>query len=70
MGNQWTSLRLAGAWTLGEVRWHWSGAYAITSNSGCYRAQRRDHGGTLTASSLDALVSKIRADYRAVPVPR
>lgn len=57
MGNQWTALRI-GAWTLGEVRWHWSGAYAITSSPGCYRAQRRDHAGMLTASSLGELVDQ------------
>jgi hypothetical protein len=69
MGNQWTALRI-GAWTLEEVRWHWSGAYAITSTRGCCRAQRRDHAGVLTASSLDELVDLIRVDYRACPVSR
>ena len=60
----------AQSWTLAELRHHWGEAYEITDRPG-WRARRRDgKGGWLTAPDAEALVTVIRADYRADPVSR
>jgi hypothetical protein len=55
---------------LAELRFHWDTAYMISLHRGVWIAARRDDGTALTASSASELWRKIRADYRARPVPR
>lgn len=52
------------------LRWHWGGAYLISGILGCWRAQRRDDGRTLTADDPQKLHAVIIADYARKPVPR
>jgi hypothetical protein len=61
----------AETWTLGELRWHWGGAYEITNRGPGWRARRKDGlGGWLAAPDPRALVEMIRADYQRDPVSR
>jgi hypothetical protein len=55
---------------LAELRYHWGSAYSISYHLGTWQAVRADTGETLTASTAGELRGKIRADYRAHPVPR
>lgn len=55
---------------LGDLRWHWGGAYVITGIIGAWRAERRDDGRVLTADDPEKLRRAIIADYMAKPVPR
>jgi hypothetical protein len=55
---------------LAGLRYHWGSAYSISYHLGTWHAARNDTGEALTASSADELLAKIRADYRARPVPR
>jgi hypothetical protein len=55
---------------LGDLRWHWGGAYVITAILGCWRAARRDDGRVLAADDPEKLGRAIIADYTAKPVPR
>ncbi len=55
---------------LGDLRWHWGGAYVITGTLGCWRARRRDDGRVLTADDPEKLHAAIVEDYTAKPVPR
>ena len=55
---------------LGDLRWHWGGAYIISGIIGAWRAERRDDGRTLTADDPEKLRRAIIADYTAKPVPR
>jgi hypothetical protein len=57
---------------LGELRFHWGGAYRIHyfARPGLWLAQRRDTGETIKARSPEALWRAIREDYAARPVPR
>lgn len=55
---------------LEELRYHWSGAYMITTSGSQFIAQRRDTYATLKAASAEELFSRIHADYAARPVPR
>ena len=52
------------------LRWHWGGAYKITSRNGMFRAVRRDDGSAVIAVTAESLRTEIRADYTARPVPR
>lgn len=66
---------MSAAWwedSLGELRFHWSGAYRINYLPGndTWIAQRADDGATLTADSAFALREAIKADYAERPVPR
>lgn len=53
---------------LWELRWHWQDAYEIDCDP--WRAARRDDGRQLQADSSEELLTAIRADYNARPVPR
>lgn len=57
---------------LGELRWHWGGAYRIQYfvRPDLWLAQRRDTGETIKARSAEALRTAIREDYAARPVLR
>lgn len=55
---------------LGDLCWHWGGAYVITGIIGAWRAERRDDGRVLTANDPEKLRRAIIADYTAKPVPR
>ena len=55
---------------LGDLRWHWGGAYVISGSLGCWRAQRRDDGRVLAADDPEKLRRAIIADYTRKPVPR
>jgi hypothetical protein len=55
---------------LGDLRWHWGGAYRITAYPRCWRAQRRDDGRDLFADDSEQLRALIRTDYTRQPVPR
>jgi hypothetical protein len=55
---------------LGNLQWHWGGAYVITGILGCWRAQRRDDGRVLTADDPEKLHDRIVEDYTGRPVPR
>jgi hypothetical protein len=55
---------------LGELRWHWGGAYVIDGTLGRWRAERRDDGRTLAAADPAQLRLAIIEDYRRKPVPR
>lgn len=61
---------MCGERELASLRFHWGGAYSITYDRGEWLALRLDTREALTAGSADELRSKIRADYRARPVPR
>jgi hypothetical protein len=56
--------------SLGDLWWHWGGAYIITGIIGAWRAERRDDGRVLTADDPEKLRRAIIADYMAKPVPR
>jgi hypothetical protein len=49
---------------------HWSDAYEVNMRRGRYQARRRDDGTMITADSADELLTAIRFDYAAKPVPR
>lgn len=55
---------------LGDLRWHWGGAYLITGIIGAWLAERRDDGRVLTADDPEKLRQAIIRDYTAKPVPR
>jgi len=55
---------------LGELRWHWDEAYAISRSGYVWLAQRRDNRETLRADSPEELHDLIVKDYSARPVPR
>lgn len=52
------------------MKHHWGTAYSITYYRGQWIAARHDTREVLTAESAQELREKIRADYRARPVPR
>jgi len=55
---------------LQDLKHHWGTAYSITYYRGQWIAARHDTREVLTAESAQELREKIRADYRARPVPR
>jgi hypothetical protein len=55
---------------LGELRFHWDGAYLIHRLGARWVAQRRDSRESFSAESADKLRDLIVADYTAKPVPR
>jgi hypothetical protein len=55
---------------LADLRYHWGEAYAISWQSGQFRAARRDTGAAVLTSTAAGLRAEILADYRAMPVPR
>jgi hypothetical protein len=55
---------------LGDLRWHWGGAYSINGTPRHWRAERRDDGRELAADDPEKLRALILADYSACPVPR
>jgi hypothetical protein len=55
---------------LAGLRYHWGSAYSISYHLGTWLAARNDTGETLTASTADEVLAKIREDYRERPVPR
>jgi hypothetical protein len=55
---------------LGDLRWHWGGAYVISGLMGLWRAERRDDGRALTADDPEKLRRAIITDYTRKPVPR
>jgi hypothetical protein len=56
---------------LDDLRFHWGEAYRIGFRGGAWAASRRDgQGGTLTDPAPEGLLTLIRADYAAMPVPR
>lgn len=56
---------------LADLRHHWGGAYLIQClGPGVWVAQRRDSRKTLGADSPGGLLTRIREDYAAQPVPR
>ena len=63
--------RCAEDWTLDTLRYHWGGAYIITSTGpAAWHARRRDGLGEIHADSARCLVAGIRIDYSTNPVPR
>jgi hypothetical protein len=71
MGSAAASLTAGGAYTLGELEFHWGSAYHISRDRRMWTAWRRDgRGGTLTDPLPEGLRLRIRADYAACPVPR
>jgi hypothetical protein len=55
---------------LGDLRWHWGGAYEISGIIGAWRAERRDDGRVLTADDPEKLRQAMIADYTRQPVQR
>jgi hypothetical protein len=57
---------------LAELRWHWGSAYLVHhfAEAGRWVARRRDSHATVSADDPGQLLSLIRADYAAYPVPR
>jgi hypothetical protein len=56
---------------LDELRHHWGEAYHIARAGRTWTARRRDgRGGALSDPAPEGLLTLIRADYAAVPVPR
>ena len=56
---------------LGDLRYHYGGAYAITHPAAdTWIAQRRDDRATLRAEDPERLLRLIRADYAARKVSR
>jgi hypothetical protein len=65
----------AGEWSereaeIAQLRYHWGGAYEISSPNGMFRAMRRDDGSAVSAPTADSHRTEIRADYHARAVPR
>jgi hypothetical protein len=55
---------------LADLRWHYHGAYVINGGDNVWVATRTDNGRSLFADTAEALLTKIRLDYAAKPVPR
>jgi hypothetical protein len=55
---------------LAQIRYHWGEAYEVGWQDGSFWFRRRDNGATLQCSTVAALLSEIRLDYGARPVPR
>ena len=55
---------------LGELRYHWNGAYVINGSHGVWVATRTDNGQSVYAKSSVELWKVIREDYERCPVPR
>jgi hypothetical protein len=55
---------------LAQIRYHWGEAYEVGWQDGSFWFRRRDNGATLQCTTAAALLSEIRLDYSAMPVPR
>jgi len=55
---------------LGDLRWHWDGAYDFGWDGVKCFAVRADTGELVTAPTPEALAEAVRHDYCARPVPR